>query len=191
MKNFMKIAQGIDVMPLALEIQRQPELWDVDNERLGKDKPHYQTHDIWLRYKDKTENVKSGDWSNFGAPHESVWYPAFYALPSAKRLIFELMARVEGERLGGVLIYKVPPGREILPHVDPGWHAENYDKFNFSIQSQPGCSFYYPKDEESMHSNTGDVYWFRNTVVHGVKNASDADQIIMCVCIQTHKFKGA
>ncbi len=72
-------------------------------------------------------------------------------------------------------------------HSDAGgWHADATEKFNFSLQSQPGCSFYYPDDGESMTSNTGDVYWFKNTIPHGVRNASDDDQIIMTVCIQTH-----
>lgn len=186
MKNFMQIASGIDVMPLALEIKRQPHLWDRDMERLSVHGPHRETQDIWLRYKDKRENTQSKNWDNFADPHDPIWYPAFYELPSARKLIFDLMARVQGERLGGVLIYRVPPGKQIYVHTDTGWHPEYYEKFNFSIQSQPGCAFYYPEDDEVMTSNTGDVYWFRNTIPHGVRNASAEDQIIMTVCIKTH-----
>lgn len=183
MKNFLKIASGADVGPLRLELQRQPHLWNVNSERLWKGSPHDQTDDIWLRFGSKEELKEKG----FKQEHTSVWYPAFYALPAAKRLIFDLMARVEAERLLGVLIYRVPAGKEIRVHSDKGgWHADVTEKFNFSIQSQPGCAFYYPEDQEEMTSSTGDVYWFRNTVPHGVKNESKEDQIIMTVCVQTH-----
>lgn len=182
MKNFLRIG-SVDVGPLMLELQRQPELWNRDPERLWKGSPHDQTDDIWLRFGAKAELATKG----FKDDHTSVWYPAFYALPSARKLIFELMARVEGERLCGVLIYRVPAGKEIRVHTDAGaWHADSTEKFNFSLQSQPGCAFYYPEDGEAMTSNTGDVYWFRNTVPHGVRNESAEDQIIMTVCIQTH-----
>ena len=44
--------------------------------------------------------------------------------------------------------------------------------------------------DEAMTSNTGDVYWFKNTIPHGVKNDSADEQIVMTVCIKTHSFKG-
>lgn len=181
--NFLRIG-SFDPVPLALELQRHPELWNQHPARLSPKGPHYQTDDIWLRYKDQTENVASGDWSDFADLHVPVWYPAIQVLPSARKLLFDLMARVEGEWLGGVLIYRVPPGKEILPHTDRGWHPEYFDKFNFAIQSQKGCSFYYPQHGEAMQSVTGDVHWFRNTVPHGVKNDSDDDQIILTVCVK-------
>ncbi len=182
MKNYMRMASGVDMVPLMLQLQQQPSLWNKDPERLWKGSPHDQTDDIWLRFGSKDEVSAKG----FRAEHTSVWYPAFYSLPASRRLIFDLMARVEGERLCGVLIYRVPAGKKIRVHSDAGgWHADSTEKFNFSLQSQPGCSFYYPDDGESMESVTGDVFWFKNTVPHGVKNDSQEDQIIMTVCIQT------
>lgn len=187
-KNFLKIAQGVDVGPLALEIARQPGLWNQHMRRLTIDgSPHRETDDIWLRYKESASNEKSGDWTSFYAEHDPVWYDGYYALPAARKLIFDLMARVEGERLGGIIIYRVPAGKQIYVHTDEAWHAQYYEKFNFSIKSQPGCVFYYPKNDEGMESNTGDVFWFKNTVPHGVLNQSKEDQIIMTVCIKTHQ----
>ena len=111
-RNFELLAKNVDVLPLLLELQRQPELWNRNDARLSEHGPHYQTDDIWLCYKDESENKETGDYSNFGDRHDPIWYPAYYALPAARPLIFALMARVEGERLGGVLIYRVPPGKE-------------------------------------------------------------------------------
>lgn len=184
--NFLKIGNGVDVMPLMLQLQSQPHLWNRNKARLLKTGPHWQTHDIWVRYKDDAENVASGDWANFADEHDPIWYPSYYALPAIKPLVFALMARVEGERLGGILLYKVEPGKEILPHTDTGWHADFYDKFNISIQSQPGCVFHY--EGEEMHSVTGDVYWYMNDKDHWITNTSDRDQIVMSVSIRTHKY---
>lgn len=188
-RNFEKIACNADVLPLLLELQSQPLLWNRNKARLRPDGPHHQTDDIWLRYKDETENIEKNDYSNFADPHDPIWYPAFYELPASRRLIFDLMARVQGERLGGILLYRVPPGKEILPHVDKGWIVDYYDRFNINIKSQKGCRFHY-EDGEVMESLTGDVYWFINSKTHWVTNESNDDQVILTVCIKTHRFIG-
>ncbi len=192
MKNSLKIAEGMDVLPLLYEVNRQPHLWDRNDVRLQKHGPHAQTHDIWLRYKDETENATSGDYQNFGDPHDGVWYPSFYELPSARRLIFALMARVEGERLGGILIYSVPPGKRILPHTDTGWHVDYFDKFNICLQSNPQAAFHY--EDESFQQRMGDVHRFVNNKPHWVVNDGEEEHIVLTVCIRTHdyaaRFKG-
>lgn len=186
MKNYLQIAAGLDVLPLVLEINQHPELWDRNDVRLSKAGPHSETHDMWLRYKDETPNKETGNYLDFGDPHDAVWYPAFYALPAARKLIFDLMARVQGERLGGVFIYSVPPGKKIYPHTDPGWHAAYYDKFNICLQSNPKAFFGY--DGETMFQRPGDVHRFVNTVDHWVVNEGSDDHIIMCVCIRVHDY---
>ena len=96
-QNFHKIAEGVDVAPLMNELMAQPELWDINSERITPNMPHYQTHDIWLRYNDKTSFIEKGSFVGFNDPHIPVWYPAIEALPAAKRLIFDLMAALNGE----------------------------------------------------------------------------------------------
>jgi hypothetical protein len=186
MKNFLQIATGVQTAPLLLELQRQPELWDRNSARLTKNGPHHETHDIWLRYKDETENKKKGDYSNFSDPHDGVWYPAYYALQTAKPLIFNLMAAVQGERLGGVLLYKIPPGRKIHPHTDTGWHVDYYDKFNIYLQADAKTAFCYATGEE-IRAKSGDVYYFVNNVEHEVINKGDDDHIVLTVCIRIDK----
>ncbi len=188
MKNFIQIAAGVDVIPLATELHAHPELWNVDAERLGENKPHRDSDDIWVRYNDKTEWLKHGNWQTFSDEHDSIWYPAFYELPSARKLIFDLMARVQGERLGGIFIWRVKPGHQIYPHKDWGWHVDYYTKFNICIQGKQGASFLWPDSLEEVVANTGDVHSFINTETHSIINNSDDDYIVMCVCIKTHKF---
>lgn len=189
MKNHYKLASGVDTLPLALELLQHPELWNVDAERLGPNTPHRDSDDIWVRHNDRTKCSASGDWTTFNDEHDSVWYPAIYALPSARKLIFDLMARVQGERLGGILLWRVKPGQKIHPHADFGWHAGYYDKFNICIQGQAGCVFNWPDDGESIFDSTGDVHRFTNHSRHEVLNQGLDDYIVLCVCIRTHHYE--
>ena len=186
-ENFLKIGEGVDVVPLLYELHRQPHLWNRNDVRLSKNGPHWQTQDIWLRYKDETENAQSGNYANFGDPHDGVWYPAYYELPAARRMIFALMARVEGERIGGILIYRVPPGKKILPHVDTGWHVDYFDKFNVCLQSNDRAYFDY--GNERMYARAGDVHRFVNNKEHGVINDGDDDHIVLTICLRTHDYR--
>ena len=99
--------------------------------------PHRDSDDIWVRYNDKTEYLKSGDWSKFNFEHEPIWYPAYYALPAVRQLVFDLARHVEAERIGGIFIWRVKPGQQIHPHKDWGWHVDYYDKFNICVNSAP------------------------------------------------------
>lgn len=183
--NFLQIAAGVDVMPLSLELQRQPDLWDKNPCRLSKRGPHHETQDIFLRYKDETPNLAAGNWKDFSDQHIADWYRSINHLPAARGLIFDLMARVKGEQLGGVFIYKLQPGAKIHPHKDNGWHPEFYDKFNVCLQSNPQAAFIYETD--AMVQRAGDVHHFRNDILHSVVNAGECDHIVMTVCIRLDK----
>lgn len=186
MKNFLKVATGAQVQSLALELHLHPELWNVDKERLHEQGPHRDSDDIWIRLNDKTPFIESGDWSGFNAEHESIWYDGFYALPSARKLIFDVARLVEAERIGDVIIWRVKPGQQIYPHIDKSWHADYYSKFNVCIQAKPGALFVY--DDEVIADQPGDVHRFMNNVNHSVINKSDEDYIVMVVCLRTHDF---
>lgn len=179
---FARIAGGLNVLPLQLALLRQPELFGEHDQRgYPEDSPHRAMSDIWVRYAPLEKAAEPG-------PHDSVWYPAFYALPQVRDLVFSVMRLVDGERLGGVLITKLPAGGQIAPHVDKGWHADYYDKFYVPILNAPGAVFGFP--DGVISPSLGDVYWFRNNIPHWVKNESEIERIAMIVCIRTHKYKG-
>lgn len=182
MKNFNQIAEGVDVTALLNEVVSQPELWNKNPCRLSSYGPHRETQDMFLRYKDETENIQAAEWQNFSAPHLPEWYRTIDFLPSARKLIFDLMALVFGEMLGGVFIYKVEPGKQIYPHIDQGWHPDFYDKYNICLQSNPKAAFCY--EDEQMVQQQGDIHFFRNNVTHWVVNEGETDHIIMIVCIR-------
>lgn len=188
MSRFLKIAEDVDVAPLIAQIDACPELWGQFGWRKNiPDGPHAGMTDIWVRYNDSRPFEARGDFKGFNDEHESVWYPAYYALPAMREIIFPLMAAVEGERLGGVLITRIPPGCGIAPHRDAGWHVDHYDKFYVQLKSRPGAVFCC--EGEVNRPVPGDVYRFDNRVLHWVKNESDGDRMTLIVCIRTSKYR--
>ena len=188
MPNFLKIADNLDVQPLRVALTHNPHLFGERDQRASAyASPHTAMKDIWVRYND-IRKFADGNLAHFNDEHDPIWYPAYYALPHLKTILFPLMAKVEGERLGGVLITKTPPGGRIDPHIDHGWHAGYYEKFYVPVQTGQGAVFGFPDGE--IRATDGEVYWFRNDVPHWVANDSDIDRIAMIVCIKTEKYQG-
>ena len=189
MRNMMHLASGININPILLELKNNPHLWNENNIRTKHPtSPHHGLDDIFVRYSppdlipddvyDHMEKIK--------APHEYVWYDSANYLPSVKAMAYEVMHMVKGERLGGILITRIPAGKECTPHADVGsWQAEYFDKYALQIESSPEQAFCF--DGESFSANPGDLYWFYNQNEHWVTNASNYDRITVIFCIRTNK----
>lgn len=183
MRNFVQIGAGINVAPLCAALDTNRDLFGMHTQRaMAYGSPHAAMSDIWVRY-----NHIDNFGPQFNDPHDAVWYPAYRRLPELRPLLFDLMAAVEGERLGGVLITKLPPGGVIDAHVDSSWHADYYEKFYIAVKNGPGALFQFP--EGAIEANPGDCYWFDNSVPHGVRNDSDGERIALIACIKTDQFK--
>lgn len=190
MPRFLKVSEGVDVAPLNAQLDAHPELWDsITLRKTAPGTPHSRMSDIWVRYNDLAPFFASGDLSGLNDPHVPIWYPAWSALPALRPIIFDLMARVQGEMLGGVLMTRIPSGEGIAPHVDRGWHVDYYDKFYVSLKSAPGAVF--ACEGEALNPKVGDIYRFDNRVVHWVENASGEDRVTLIVCIRTDMFRNA
>lgn len=186
MKNFQKICASIDVEPLLRQIESRPELWDAYSRRKTEPgSPHSRMSDIWVRY-NAIDRLDGPDPRQFHDEHVPVWYPAFEALPALRRIIFDLMALVEGEMIGGVLITRIPPGEKIEPHIDYGWHVEQYEKFYISLQNEPksvfGCE--HNGETEILSPLPGECWLFDNRKLHWVTNDSGKDRLTLIVCIR-------
>lgn len=178
MNNFLKIADGVDVLPLRLALKTRPHLWNQNT--LRTEHPgtaHAQADDIWLRF-----NEINDDASAVVNDVLCVNYPALAELPQARALIYQLMARVEGEQLGRCIITRLVPGARILPHEDQGAPATWYERFHILLQNEPGAIFRAGNEKVQMH--TGEVWWFDNTVEHEVINNSADDRITLIVDIR-------
>ena len=184
MDNLLPIGQ-LDVTQALLQLRQHPELWDQFNERtVNPTSPHREVSDIWVRARDRKD--LGDDWNEYvGEMYDSVWYPAADALPAVKDLCFSLMTAVRGEKLGIVLITKVPPGGGVKPHTDFGYNAEQFEKYVIQLESHPEQGFYFA--EGGYAADPGEVYWFRNTVEHWVENNSPVDRISLIVSIMKER----
>jgi hypothetical protein len=190
---FNKIAVDFPVMPLQLALRRLPSLFGKYNNRCEGNSPHRESKDIWVRY-NAIENVlkEAGQLNSehsANKEHRPVWYPSYYQLPQLRPLIFGLMALVEGEELGTVLLVKIPPGKQIYTHTDGAWSAEYYEKYFIPVQTFPGTSFNFP--DGSILPQLGEAYWFNNSVPHNAINNSNEDMICLIVTIRSDKVKDA
>jgi hypothetical protein len=188
LKNFLKLAQGINMTPLMVQIQRQPELWKADTYlRDYPQGPFEDVETIFLRFPPCSVSELERSTRD---QHECVWMDGALHLPSARGLIFSLMGTVEGERLGRVMLNKIRPGGRIFPHADTPVHANYWDRFHYVVKSQPGVVF--RCGEEQAQMTTGDVWWFQNAIEHAVTNNSADDRIHLIIDIRTQHlaFKG-
>jgi len=191
MKNFMQLAGGVDVLPLLLAIQRRPELWQEDDFlRNYPQGPFGEVETIFLRFPKRLVGISDEDVERYKKnmlpgwdQHESIDYPAYATLHEARPLVMNLMARVQGERLGRVMINKINPGGRIYPHADTPEHANYYSRFHVVLQSAPGSDF--RCENEHVNMKQGEVWWFNNKLEHEVVNNSAVARIHMIVDIRT------
>lgn len=184
-----RIDLNVDVDPLKIALDKHKYLFGEINWRKGEGSPHNEMEDIWLRYNDIKPYEKTGDYSTFNDEHDPIWYESIKKLPEAIPLIFDLMAKVRGERLGMVIITKLPPGGKIYPHIDGGWHAGYYDKYYIPIANKLGSSFFFT-DGVIESPKEGSVWWFDNSNEHWVFNNTDSERIAMIVCIKPNNRMG-
>lgn len=180
------LVSGLNVAPAVAQLAANPQVWDTHKLRTNRyGTPHGQVSDIWVRY---------NDWGNFSGdvakfvmePHESVWYPVADALTEIRHLVSQVMALVSGEELGGVLITRVPPGGEVAPHIDQGWHAQYYDKYAVQLKGNKNQVFWFEDCE--LRPEPGDLYTFDNSRLHAVYNHSDEERITLIICIRGRKM---
>lgn len=167
-----------DVVPLAEELDAHPELWNDYKGRLNNPaSPHRDSDDIWLRF--AKDNLDDKDHKVDG-PHESVWFPASETLPAAKSLAIRMFEMTGASQLGGVLIIRVPPGKQIYPHVDRAWHAMHYEKFAVQISGNEQQQFAF--EDGALSAKSGESYWLDNYFPHWVTNPTPDPWINMTVC---------
>lgn len=181
--RYFQILGTFDPVPLLHEVQRHPELWNQNTLRTQHSMTaHAEVDDIWIRFNDVAQYKETGDASSIIDEHESIWYPAVDSLPSVRTVIRQLMDRVNGVRLGRVLITKLAPGKQILPHVDGGSHAAYYERYHAVLQGLPGSLF--NCGDETVCMQSGSVWWFQNAVEHSVVNNSADDRIHVVIDIR-------
>lgn len=179
-----KLPFKANIETLNKQIEAHPELWNAYNMRTCyKTSPHREVSDIWLRYRSFGEFDPEHP-ERFSDKHESVWYPAKDKLPAVEWILEQLKSEIGDFELGGVLITKIPPGKQVYPHSDGGrWHADYYDrKILVLLSSAPKQVFHFESCQ--FEGETGEVFEFNNTPTHWVTNDSDVDRVSLIFAIR-------
>jgi hypothetical protein len=175
MRNFLRLAEGIDTMPLLGALSRHPELWDQNTLRTQHPgTAHCEVNDIWVWFNEPST------WAVDDC--ETIPYPAWAALPQVRPIVFGIMRAVEGVRLGRVLITRLAPGKRIYPHADGGAPAEYFSRYQVALQSLPGALF--RCEDETVNFRTGEAWWFDNQREHEVINNSADDRLVLIVDVR-------
>lgn len=174
--NIRRIAEGLNLSAGLAQLDAAPHLWNARRDRTASpESPHAEADDIWLRW--LPDGGKPGDRLRF--------LPAWWALPGLHDVVWGLMGWTRAVELGGLLLTRIPPGGRILPHSDAGgWHADMMDrKFYVPLRSGARCVNVFPEAEVNMRP--GEVWEFRNDVVHSVENHDASERISLIVCMRT------
>jgi hypothetical protein len=175
MRNFLKIAFGVDVTPLACALQQNSHLWNgIPLRTAHEESPHKEADDILLWFNEIPEDI-----TDVVNDIQTVPYEAWDELPQCRQIVFDLMRRVEAVQLGRCIITRLKPGAKIDPHSDMGAPVNFYSRFQVCIQSLPGCNFVI--DDEQVNFKSGDVWLINNSAEHAVYNNSADDRIVMIV----------
>lgn len=185
MKNFrqLKNPDFATVMRLQTQLRQHPELWNERRERIDT-APFVDTDDIWLRANDDRP-FRDGKkpWPLFTEPHWSIWYPAAGLLLAVKPLVYQVMAAVNAEHLGGVLITRIPAGGSVKPHKDTGWHATFHNcKVYVPIHSNNQC--WNITNGERINMETGEAWTFNNLVQHSVHNKGTTERVTLIISMR-------
>lgn len=198
MKNFLCIAQGLDVTPLLAKITRNQDWWTEDTYlRSYPQGPFGEIDSLILRFPPRTVFEMQEDAEKFlNSPgydqHECVDQEIYGRLPEARALVMWLMARVGGTRLGRVIINRIQPGGRIYQHADTPAHANYWHRHHIVLQSAPGVVF--EAGDEQVYMAPGECWWFDNgkdrkdgseVPKHQVINNSAIERIHLIVDIRT------
>ncbi len=187
LKHFTAVGAGVDVDPILAEIDANEAMFgSFDARQRAPGTPHAQTTDIWLRGPDPEQMAADPAWVN--RPHLSVFWPAWFKLPSLHGYVLgprSLSAHIGATGIGAILITRMAPGTRIEWHTDaPYWHAREYNpKLYLPLRSNDGCVNYV--EDERLVMAPGSVWSFDNMKMHAVENNGDAERIMAIICLRT------
>lgn len=164
------------------QIDRHPELWDVHKERrLGEGSPHAQMRDIWVRFRPYIELTEP---RRYAEPHFAEFYPAWHVLTELRPIVWRLIERLHPVSVGAILVTRIPPGCEVLPHHDRGtWHAEFYEtKVYVPLRSNDECINECGGERQIMRA--GEAWFFNNLIEHSVVNRGDTERVTLIICFR-------
>lgn len=195
MKYFLKIAENINVLPVLMKLQHNPQFWHADTYlRTFPQGPFGEVDSIICRFPPRPAPATQEEADEYLATtdqHECVDQPIYGQLPELRQMVMNLFTYVGGVRLGRVIINRVKPGGHIFKHADTFAHANYWHRHHICLQSATGVTF--TAGEESVWMAPGEAWWFDNgkgeteegRPEHEVINNSPIDRIHLVVDIKT------
>lgn len=182
MRNFLKIAEGVNIRPALLSLYRQPDLWNTVGLRTQTPgSPHAAAEDIILRLEPLDGSMPE---------RTCIWYDAAARLPEIRELVMGLCAQVGCEQLGRVMVTRLEPGHCIIPHSDVGNHPLQYCRFRFwgryHLVLQSDSAALFRCEDEVVHMAPGEVWYFRNDLEHEVFWQGQGEQDRLHVIADIH-----
>lgn len=189
MKHFRRLAQDIDVAPLLRAITEP--MWSYDLYWKNHPIPVFRDVDsILLRFPQKVPYTVATEAQRQHLmrtidPWECFDQPCFDELPAVRELVFQIMTRVSAERLGRVMINRLPPGKHIPAHSDIVRELKYYDRLHVVLQTNGAVDF--RAGEETVQMQAGELWWFDNAAEHEVWNRGAGDRLHLIVDVRVKK----
>lgn len=195
LKNFRKLARGVNVLPLIHQMHLCAHLVDfTDLREVAKDPDHpghshREAKSIMVRYAHIPDDIATNPESYKRASDDLIAlpHPAWHLLSQLRPLIYSLLELVDGTHLGGIGIVRLDPGTQIYPHYDTGRMTDFYQRYHLVLSGPADCWFICGegKDEERVEQRTGEVWWFDSHKKHAVINQSDEPRISISIDISS------
>lgn len=197
MKYFLKIADNINILPVLMKLQQNPQFWHEDTYlRTFPQGPFGEIDSIICRFPPRAVAATQEEADALMATpgydqHECEDLPIYGKLPEVRQLVMNLFQFVGGTRLGRVIINRVKPGGHIYKHADTLAHADYWHRHHICIQSAPGVKF--TAGSEEVWMAPGQAWYFDNgkTQVdgserpeHEVVNQSEIDRIHLVIDVK-------
>jgi hypothetical protein len=196
MKYFLKIAQNINVLPVLMKLQHNPDFWTADTYmRTFPQGPFGEVDSVICRFPPRAVCATQEEADALMATpgydqHECVDQDIYGKLPEVRQLVMNLFGFVGGTRLGRVIINRVKPGGRVYKHADTFAHANYWQRHHICLQSANGVEF--TAGDESVWMAPGEAWWFDNgkgkveegRPEHEVVNNSAIDRIHLIVDIK-------
>lgn len=166
MKNFHRLATGINTGPLMAKIARNESWWTEDRYLCAfRNGPFVDVDSMILRFPERfvaaTEQEAQAIMKAPGYDqHECLDMPIYDRMPEARMLVMNLFQYLGGTRLGRVLINRLKPGAKVDRHADTLDHANYWQRHHIVLQSAPGVLFM--AGDEQVYMAPGEAWWFDN-----------------------------
>lgn len=181
MSRFLKLASGVDTLPVLMELHRNAQLWNAHPMRKTfPGTPHAAMDDVIVRFRPEWELTEP---EAYRTEHRNVMWPAWHLLPSLRPIVRALKVQVDATELGSILLTRLPPGGVIGMHDDRGsWAAEFYRTKAHLVLA--GSAISTCDGEEAVFSR-GDCFTWDNMLPHSVTNHGTEDRIVVVISMRT------